>query len=66
MHIDWVTISGGTIALPAMTHAFQVDYWKEVRPMRVFIAAGLNDMLRGATRDTVVESFIHLKEILDT
>ena len=63
VHIDWVTISGGTIA--DLTHAFKVDYRKQARPMRVFIAAGLNDVLKGATRDTVVERFIHLKETLD-
>ena len=62
-HIDWMTISGGTIS--DITHGFQVDYRKEVRPMRVFVAAGLNDLMRRASRDSIVERFIHLKETLD-
>ena len=32
-HVDWVTISGGTI--PDLTHAFIVDYKRQPRPMRV-------------------------------
>ena len=63
VHIDWVTISGGTIA--DLTHAFTVDYKKQHRPMRILVAAGLNDILRGATRDTVVGRFIQLKETID-
>ena len=62
-HIDWVTISGGTI--PDLTHAFTVDYKRQPRPMRVFVTAGLNDLLRGTSRDTIVERFIHLKETID-
>ena len=63
VHIDWVTISGGTVA--DLAHAFTVDYKKSPRPMRILVAAGLNDILRGADRDTVVERFIHLKETID-
>ena len=59
-HIDWVTISGGTIA--DLTHAFLVDYRKQPRPMRVFVSAGLNDLLRGADNTTVVERFILMEE----
>ena len=62
-HIDWVTISGGTI--PDLTQAFTVDYRRQPRPMRIFVTAGLNDLLRGASRDTIVERFIHLKETID-
>ena len=62
-HIDWVTISGGTIS--DLTHAFTVDYRKQPRPMRIFVSAGLNDMIRGASRDTMVERFIHLKEVVE-
>ena len=61
-HVDWVTISGGTIN--DLTHAFIVDYWKETRPMRVLVSAGLNNLLRGATRDSMVEDFIHMKEVI--
>jgi hypothetical protein len=62
-HIDWVTIPGGTI--PDLAHAFTVDYKKQPRPMRIFVTAGLNDLLRGASRDTIVERFINLKETID-
>ena len=62
-HIDWVTISGGTIS--DLTHAFTIDYKKQPRPMRIFVTAGLNDLLRGASRDTIVERFIHMKEVID-
>ena len=62
-HIDWVTISGGTI--PDLTQAFTVDYRRQPRPMRIFVTAGLNDLLRGTSRDTIVERFIHLKETID-
>ena len=62
-HIDWNTISGGTIA--DLTHAFLVDYKRQVRPMRVFVSAGLNDIIKSASRDTVVERFMNLKEVID-
>ena len=62
-HIDWNTISGGTIV--DLTHAFHVEYKRQTRPMRVFVSAGLNDILQGASRDTLVERFMNLKEVID-
>ena len=62
-HVDWVTISGGTIN--DLTQAFIVDYWSQPRPMRVFVSAGINNLLRGASRDSIVEGFIQLKEVLE-
>ena len=47
-HLDWNTISGGTIG--DMTHAFTVDYERQPKPMRIFVSAGLNDILQGASR----------------
>ena len=32
--------------------------------MRVLVSAGLNNLLRGATRDSMVEDFIHMKEVI--
>ena len=32
--------------------------------MKVLVTAGLNDLLRGTSRDTIVERFIHLKETI--
>ena len=63
VNIDWVTISGGMVH--DLTHAYIVDYKKSPRPMGILVAAGLNDIPLGATRDTVVEIFIHLKETID-
>ena len=62
-HLDWNTISGGTIG--DLTHAFMVDYKRQPRPMRVFLSAGLNDILRGASRDTLVERYMHLNEVIE-
>ena len=62
LHVEWVTISGGKIR--DLTHAFVVDYWRQTRPMRVLVSAGLNDLLKGHTRDMIVEDFIHMKEVI--
>ena len=64
LHIDWVTISGGTI--PDLEDAFLHDYKRQKRPMRILISAGLNDLVRGATRTIMMERFLHLKEVVDT
>ena len=32
--------------------------------MRIFVSAGLNDILKGASRDTVVERFMYLNEVI--
>ena len=62
-HVDWVTISGGTIA--DLTHAFIVDYKRQPRPMRVLVSAGLNDLMRGASVTDMVARFINLKEVIE-
>ena len=33
--------------------------------MRIFVSAGLNDILKGASRDTIVERFMKLKEVIE-
>ena len=63
LHVDWLTISGGTIA--DLRHGYLVDYRKQPRAQRILVSAGFNDLMRGASRDTVVERFIHLKETID-
>ena len=62
-HVDWVTVSGGTI--PDLTHAFTVDYKRQPRPMRVLVSAGLNDLMRGASVTDMVARFINLKEVIE-
>ena len=63
-HIEWVTISGGTIS--DLTNAFIYDYKRQVRPMRILVSAGLNDLIRGGDRDLIIGRFIRLKEVIDT
>ena len=63
VHVDWVTVSGGTIS--DLTHAFYVDYKDQPRPMRVFVSVGLNDMMRGADVTTMIEKYITLKEMVE-
>ena len=62
-HIDWVTISGGTIT--DLTNAFIHDYKNQVRPMRVFVSAGLNDIIKGADKDLIIGRFIRLNEVIN-
>ena len=63
-HIEWVTISGGTIS--DLTNAFIYDFKRQVRPMRILVSAGLNDLIRGGDRDLIIGRFIRLKEVIDT
>ena len=62
-HVYWVTISGETIN--DLTQAFIVHYWRQPSPMRIFVSAGLNNLLRGASRDSMMEDFIHMKEVIE-
>ena len=62
LHIDWLTVSGGTI--PDLEDAFLHDYKKQTRPMRILISAGLNDLVRGATRTKIMEHFLNLKRVV--
>ena len=34
--------------------------------MRILVSAGLNDLVRGATRNSIVGRFLHLKEVVET
>ena len=63
-HIEWVTISGGTVG--DLTNAFIHDYKRQVRPMRILVSAGLNDLIRGGDKDLIIGRFIHLKEVIDS
>lgn len=63
IHIDWNTVPGATI--PTLQHAWQVDYRKYTRPMRVLLAAGINDLLKGGTFTSITNSILHLKQAVD-
>ena len=62
-HVDWLTIPGGKIA--DLDLAWRLDYHREIRPMRILLVAGLNDLLKGGTRQTVMEAIRHFKEVVD-
>ena len=57
IHIDWNTVPGATI--PTLQHAWQVDYGKYKRPMRV------NDLLKGGTFTSITNSILHLRLAID-
>ena len=63
LHIDWVTIPGAKVS--TLETAWQVDYGKSVRPMRILLFAGLNDLLKGGNRDTLTNSILNLKNLID-
>ena len=62
-HVDWLTIPGGKIA--DLDYAWRVDYHREVRPMRILLVAGLNDLMRGGTRETVMEAIRHFQVVVE-
>ena len=63
VHIDWLTIPGSKIA--DLSYAWRLDYHREPRPMRVLLAAGLNDLIQGGNRDTIMSAIRHFKEVID-
>ena len=52
-HMDLVTMPGATIS--DLLHAWQADYHREWRPMRVLLVAGLNDFIKGGDLNSVKE-----------
>ena len=63
LHVDWITIPGATVS--TLETAWQVDYLKSVRPMRVLLVAGANDLLKGGNKDSLTNSILHLKNVID-
>ena len=62
-HVDWLTIPGATIA--DLAYAWWLDYSKEPRPMRVLLVAGLNDLVQGGNKDSLMGALGHFKEVVD-
>ena len=54
MHVDYVTIPGGT--LDTLTNAFRLDYMvkQHTRPLDVVLVGGYNDLVKGHSRDFIV------------
>ena len=63
LHVDWLTIPGATIS--KLEYAWSLDYSKQVRPMRILLAAGLNDLMKGGGLDTIKDSITTLKNTID-
>ena len=59
-HVDWVTIPGATIS--DLLHAWQADYHREWRPMRVLLVAGLNDFIKGGDFNSVKEEITKFRK----
>ena len=62
-HVDWVTIAGGTIS--DLTDAYYNDYKREKRPQRIVFFGGLNDLIKGGTTETVLESLGGLRSVVE-
>ena len=54
VHIDYVTIPGGTI--DTLTNAFRLDYITKPqnKPLDVVLVAGYNDLVKGFSRETIM------------
>ena len=62
IHCDWLTIPGGKIS--DLDLAWRVDYHHEKKPMRILLVAGLNDLLKGGSRESVMSSIVHFQEMV--
>ena len=62
IHVDWVTVPGSKIA--DLSLAWSVDYHREARPMRILLVAGLNDLVKGGTRESVMESITNFRDMV--
>jgi hypothetical protein len=63
VHIDWLTVCGATI--PELEYAWDLDYGKSVRPMRILLSGGLNDLIKGKSRTDIVASILHFRIAVD-
>ena len=62
IHVDWVTIPGAVLA--DLIQAWTIDYKRERTPMRVLVVAGLNDLIKGGDRFTVMAALRQFKEVV--
>ena len=63
LHIDWLTISGATIK--ELEYAWQLDYAKYTRPMRILLSAGLADLVQGRSRTDIVADILHFWAVVN-
>ena len=50
-HVDWLTIPGATVQ--ELLFAWQVEYAKDPKPMRVILVAGLNNLVKGEDFESI-------------
>ena len=60
IHIDYITIPGATVK--DLHHAFLAEYGNVHRPIDVLLVAGLNDVLKGATVQQIMQDIEEFKE----
>ena len=63
LHVDWLTIPGARIQ--TLETAWQIDYQNYKHPMRILLAAGLNDLIKGGNKESVTNSILRLKNAID-
>ena len=54
-HVDWLTIPGATVE--DLLFAWQVEYGKVDRPMRILLVAGLNNLVKGGDYESLTEQY---------
>ena len=54
-HVDWLTIPGATVE--ELLFAWQVEYGREVRPMRILLVAGLNNLIKGGDFESLTTQY---------
>ena len=62
-HVDWVTIPGAKIS--DLDLAWRVDYQQETRPMRILLVAGLNDLIKGGSRESVITAITQFRSVVN-
>ena len=63
IHVDWVTIPGAVLS--DLIQAWITDYKRERTPMRILVVAGLNDLLKGGDRVSVMAALRQFKEVVE-
>ena len=62
-HVDWLTIPGAKIE--DLRYAWRLDYHREPRPMRVLLVAGLNDLIHGGNKESIIQEIKSFKVTVD-
>ena len=57
-HIDYITIPGGTVT--DLINAWKIELFQETGPMDVLLIAGLNNLVRGYSPESILRQYDHL------